>query len=862
MNAPDTPPLPPSLRHDEMRSPDGSVRSAWQGLARQIQRTPLEAMSERIAQIERRIQEDGITHNAHGGVDRPWPLDLIPLIVSAQDWAPLAAGLAQRARLLNALLADLHGAQDSLRSGLLPPALVYGQHGFLWPCHGLQPPRGLWLLQLAVDVARAPDGRWWVLADRTQSPAGMGYALENRLIISRAFPDLFARLRVHHLADFFRQQRDSLAALAPTEAGETPHIALLTTGPAQATYFEQVFLARYLGLPLVEGQDLTVRSGQVLLRTLSGLKRVHVLLRWPDDALCDPLELRGDAFAGVAGLLQAVRAGQVLVANALGSGVVGCNALSGFLPGLCQHLLGEALLLPGVATWWCGEAATLATVRERVLEPDPDRADVLVKPAYPSQKMPAVFVSDLSASERQALWARITAQPRAYVVQESVRLSQAPVWPRQRPTQGDALAALQPRPLILRGYVTVTPEGRYTAMPGGLARVAADLSTRDVSLQRGGASKDVWVLSSGSVSDFTLLAPSVGVRDLVRSGANLSSRATENLFWLGRHSARVEHSARLLRVAINRLVDQGLASPPLAPVLALARALGYLPPARSGETEGDEGREEGRDEARDEAPADRFGLLQAIHDPRQGGSLASHILGMSGSASQVRERLSTDHWHTLGQLQREQRRTHSHPPALDEAIGVLDRVLTLASSLTGFALDNMTRDIGWHFLAVGRRMERLVFYSGAIAHRLVQPPDTAGLDWLLDLADSGITYRSRYPRTPELLPVIDLIVFDPHNPHSVLFQGLALQDDLGWLERTLPGDAAGFTAVLHGPLAALQAFDLTALEPGDSERLAQGAQDLAQALHALTAAAVQVADVLGRRCFTHADDVSQQTLAL
>lgn len=826
-------------RYDELLDVEGEVRPHWQQFFSHIDSVSPEEMHHRLDFVDRRIQENGVTYNVYAdpnGSDRPWALDPLPLIIPPEEWAVVDAAVAQRARLFNAILADLYGEQRLLAEGLLPPALVYGQHGYLWPCHGVRPPGGIWLHHYAVDLARSPDGRWWVIADRTQAPSGAGYALENRLIVSHVFPEMFRDLRVEHLAGFFRDQQDGLAALAPVEGDEQPHIVLLTPGPYNETYFEHAYLARYLGYPLVEGQDLTVRGDTLYLKTLRGLKRVHVVLRRQDDDYCDPLELRGDSALGIPGLLNVVRAGRVAIANALGSGLLGSGALMGFLPGICEHLLGEPLAMPSVATWWCGEKPALDYVREHFDE-------LVIKPAYPTQRMDPVFGNELSDEARAEMLRRIEARPHAYVAQEMVDLSQAPTWSRAHERR------LLARPVGLRAYAVNTPEG-YSVMPGGLARVATGASTRIISMQRGGASKDAWVLTDGPVSDFTLLKPSVGVRDLVRSGANLSSRVVENLFWLGRYSERFDDSARMLRVALSRLVEAGgEKTPAVETALELAKLLGILPTP----------------EEDDEPPpvGGEHVLLEAIYDPNQPGSLAGNIRSLMWSATHVRERLSLDHWHSLNRLQREQSAAQKKHPSLTEAIAFLDRVLGVSSSLTGFAMDNMTRDDGWRFLIIGRRLERLSFLCQTVIHFLrIEAARNAGcLEWLLEMSDSIITYRSRYSRLPELLPVLDLLVFDDSNPHGVLFQGQVLERYLERLSRELgmPRDDR-----LGEALRQLQHFDLLRFEYDPSIVVRQGSpiESLVAILEELDYAAGHLSDILAMRFFTHVGNVSRQTMAL
>jgi len=433
-----------------------------------------------------------------------------------------------------------------LRGGLLPPELMLGCPAFLRPVHGALPPGNIHLHLYAADLARSPDGSFWVLADRTQAPSGAGYALENRIVVSRLLPQLFRDCRVERLAPFFSALRESLASLAP-RGREQPRVVLLTPGAYNETYFEHAYLARYLGYTLVEGADLTVRDQHVFLKTLGGLERVDVILRRMDDGFCDPLSLRSDSSLGIAGLVRAARKGNVTIANALGSGLVDSPALLAFLPGLCLRLLDEPLRLPSVATWWCGEEHALRYVIDHLPE-------LVIKPAFfgPAAPQP-VFGGALSVEERAELARRIQARPGAFIGQEQVALSTAPVW---------AGEGVQPRHTSLRTFLARAGDG-YVAMPGGLTRVSSSRDSLVVSMQHGGGSKDTWVLASGLPSSLSLLRPAGGRVEIVRTGADLPSRVADNLFWLGRYAERAEGTARLLRSVIMRLTEdhRGTRSP-------------------------------------------------------------------------------------------------------------------------------------------------------------------------------------------------------------------------------------------------------------------------------------------------------------
>lgn len=815
---------PASARYDEMLGAPGAPRAHWQRLHDTLVASTDEAMRERALWVRRRVRENGVTYNVYDdseGASRPWELDMVPFILPADEWAGIEAAVAQRATLLNRILVDVYGEQRLLAEGLLPPALIYGHAGFLRPSRGAPAPGGTLLHVYAADLARSPDGRWWVMDDRTQAPSGAGYALENRLVISRLFPELFRDLKVQRLADFFAALRDSIALWAPA-GREAPVTVLLTPGPLNETYFEHTYLARYLGLPLVEGSDLTVREGKVWLRTLSGLQRVHAILRRLDDDYCDPLELRSDSALGIPGLVDAVRRGNVLVANALGSNLLESGALLGFLPKLCEKLLGEALRMPSVGTWWCGEAPALEDAIARLDQ-------LVIKSAYPQARVDPMFGEDLDERGRKRVVQMLRARPGMYVAQELVRLSQAPVCDRDDPRR---LAA---RAIGLRVYACATPNG-YAVMPGGLTRVATGPDARVISMQRGGSSKDTWVLTTGQVSTLTLLRREVRPQDLVRTGLNLSSRVVENLFWFGRQAERCDDTARLLRVALVRLIEESAAERErIWPVIAaLLRHSGVL-------TE--------EEAAADEAAMARLLRAAIVDDSRPG--LAGSLRSLLGVASQLRERLSMDNWHTLNQMQRRLARSMGRPLALPDALTELDVDIAAFMTLSGFALDGMTRDHGWRFLSMGRRIERLQFLCGALQQALAGPAD-ADLVWLLELADSSITYRSRYMARPEWLPVLDLLVRDGTNPRSIAFQLKGLHDFLG---RISDAYGEGVDEKLKDAVAGLEGLD-----PGADLR--HGSARLAQLLGEWHDASFRLSEQIGLRFFSHVGEVNRQTFGV
>ena len=786
-------------RYDELLEADGSVRGHWRPLIERLVRGDAQAVRRGVDIARRLIVENGVTYNVYAdpqGRDRPWALDPLPLLLTALEWQEIERGVIQRAQVLDAMLADLYGPQRLLAAGVVPPQLPFGHPNFLWPCQHFAPRDGRWLHVYGVDISRSADGRWWALADRTQTPSGMGYALENRQIVTRIFPELAGDLRARPLGGFFGALRDYLLGQAP--AGEGALAVVLTPGPFNETYFEHAYLARQLGLPLVEGQDLTVRQEMVYLKTLGGLHRVHAILRRLDDDFCDPVELRADSALGVPGLLSAVRAGNVLVANALGSGVLESAAWMGFMPAASQRLLGEPLALPSVATWWCGEPAALDFVLRNL-----DR--LVIKPSFPNQRFDAVFGRDLDAAARADLLARIQARPYGYVAQERLAFSQAPVW------RVGAVPGIAARALGIRVYAIATPSG-YRVMPGGLARIASDEAVDVVSMQRGGGSKDVWVLAprSGGGEE----APEAGDARGQGRHDELPSRLVENLFWLGRYSERCECKARLLRATLA-----ARANSVLWPVTVEAcRHFGVV--------------------MRDEEPL-------ALDNPL---GLGADLQRLAACAAQVRSRLSAENWRAVGVLQREFAEAAT---AGEDDRETLDRMLLSLAGLAGFAMDDMTQDDGWRFLMLGRRLERLQFLAELLGRFLGRAamPTQPDLEWLLDIGDSTITYRTRYQTSPQLRATIELLVFDAANPRALAFQWQSIHRALVQLCATLGGTPED---ALLEPIAALEALEFSLVDAGTTGTTASR-QRIGEQLLGLAASAGRLSDRLSLRHFSLID---------
>ncbi len=710
-------------------SGNGRLRPHWQPFVGQLATLGLAELRQRWEKAKHLIRENGITYNVYGdprGMDRLWELDPLPLLIAPSDAAVIESGLIQRARLLNLVLADLYGPQTLLSGGILPPQLVFGHPGFLRPCHGLKLPLDRHLQLYAADRRDVRPRRFDLRPWRTDSNALGQRRLRSRncIVLSRMLPEASSadcqRAAVGSL--FQHRPATPLRAIAPHDR-DNPRIVLLTPGPYNETYFEQAFLARYLGYALVEGSDLTVRDNRVYLKLLGGLQPVDVILRRLDDTYCDPLELRRDSFLGVPGLVQAVRAGNVALANPLGSGLIESPALLAYLPGVCRHLLGEELKIPSVATWWCGDPGALQHVLANLPE-------MVIKPTVGSRRSEPIFGEKLSVPELATLTETIRSRPDDFVGQEQLALSTAPVL-------GDG--GLRPRHFTLRAFLAAS-DSTYAIMPGGLTRIAASADTLVVSLQKGGGSKDTWVLSADPVSTFSLLPVTVQPVALSRDGDDLPSRAADNLFWLGRYIDRVEATVRLLRGILSRAAEQsGSSEAPEIPALlwALGKTTGTDPWIGGLGTD-------------ERLRALEHDIATILGNSEINGTLAASIHTLLRIARKVRDRLSLDMWKILSTL--ELPALGSHPPGhgppgarLAAVNEVLDQTVINLAAFGGLVAESMTHGQGWRFLDMGRKLERAVQIAVLLRSTLVvvRVPEPPLLEAILEITDSSMTYRRR-----------------------------------------------------------------------------------------------------------------------
>ncbi len=706
---------------DELVDSTGAMRPAWAELIAHMSALSPEQMAEAVARGEQHLADAGVFFRNQGDKDlasRDWPFSAVPVLLPEAEWREIEAGLIQRADLLEQVVADLYGPNQLIAEGHLPARLIAENPEWLRPMVGVQPRGGHFLHFVAFEIGRGPDGRWWVLSDRTDAPSGAGFALENRVAAIQVFPELYERSKVHRLAAFFRAFRDGLDQMRENPAARG---AILTPGPLTDTYYEQAYIARYLGLMLLEGEDLLVENGQLWLRTVSGLLPIDVLWRRMDGIWADPLELREESALGTPGLLAAVRQGSVTMVNALGVGVLETQALMAFLPAISKALTGSPLKLPNVATWWCGQPAELAHVRKHAHR-------MMVGPAmstrmpYESQVRHAIGGQMRHGSGHPSddadLHDWLTENARALMGKELVKLSTTPVYENGR---------LVPRPMTVRVFLARTATG-WQAMPGGFARIGTGTDTTAISMRHGGTVADVWVVSDKPVDTVSLMPPTTG--PFVRAQPDaLPSRAADNLFWLGRYTERCEGLLRLMRAYHNR-VDEAASAPLLGALSARLKTYGV-----------------------------------DTDEPLPQGILAT-ISAAVYSASQIRDRFSVDGWAALKDLEKSMTRISRNAHRGSDAAHVMSVMLRKIAGLSGLVHENMIRSTGWQFLTIGRSLERAAMtadlLSGVEDH-------SGGLDLAIEVGDSIMIHRQRYSVFTSRHSVIDLLALDESNPRSIHF---------------------------------------------------------------------------------------------
>jgi len=738
--------------YDEMYATENKALPYWERFMAALNSMGSEKLELRRREAQRLLRENGVTYNVYGdsqNLTRPWRLDPVPLLISSEEWLVIEAGLKQRADLLDLILKDIYGKQNLLKKGLLPAELVFGHEGFLHSCVGTLHNQKRHLTIYSANLARGPNGMMWVLDDRTQAPSGSGYALENRTVMARVLPDIFRETQVHRLSGFFKSLHKGLVDIAPNNK-EDPRIVIMTPGPLNETYFEHAYLAAYLGYTLVQGGDLTVRDGRVWLKSLAGLQAVDVILRRVDDSFCDPLEFRSESKLGVAGLLEVVRRGNVAIANPFGSSVLENPALLAFLPRLARYYLNEELKLPSIATWWCGQRRE----REFVLQ---HLDSLVIKPINRSIGNQTVFGGSLSSKEKDYLRGQILAKPHLFIGQERVSFSTLPAFIDHQ---------IEPRNAVLRNFVVACGDN-YEVMPGGLTRVARQKDNFIVSNQAGGISKDTWVLASEPDKPVSLWTQPKRHQLIDAVTEPLTSRAADNLFWVGRHLERTEAVTRLLRsILVNFRVSSESKDPIDNECLnVLLRTLTQVTGTYPGFINGDE--------ALLNKPVPE--LFSLVKDGYRKGSLTANIQAFFQAAFSIRDLWSQDTWRSVDNIQRRwQQRVISNEINVDQLPNHLDDLITDIVAFTGLTSESMTREAAWLMMDSGRRLERalalIALMRSTLALKHGDVLQNQVLEAVLVSTDSLTIYQRRYRSYIQLPLVLELLLLDVTHPRSVAYQ--------------------------------------------------------------------------------------------
>lgn len=812
---------PPAL-HDEVFAADGEARDHWQYLLHSLATLGPEALNERERKARRILRDDGATYNDYSRpqTSRPWQMDPIPLLIDSEEWADIESGLQERAELLNLVLKDIYGERQLIRRGIIPPELVYSHSGFLRPCQDISVPGEHQLIQYAADMVRGPDGNMRIVADRSQSPSGTGYALENRTVMSRVFPSLFRDSHVHRLSLYFQRLRAKLSELNPSP--DIPRIVILSPGSYNETYFEQAYLANYLGFSLVQGSDLTVQDGYVWVKALDGLRRVDVILRRVDDNYCDPVELRADSRLGIPGLLEVIRAGRIVVANPLGSSVLENPALLRYMPAISRFFLGREPRLQAVDTYWCGDASD----REFVLA---NLQQLVLKPTSRSASRPTVYGPELSTQQLADWRLKIIKNPLRFAAQEFISPSSLPVWEDSE---------FKPRTLVLRSYA-VASGSSYSVMPGGLTRAGKGQAGALISNQLGSISKDTWVLASEPEKQLSLRSDTEAPSQVQPwDGLGLPSRVVENLFWVGRYAERSESALRLLRTVFVEL--HGIEPLPPATYPMLLRTVTHLTTTYPGFV-GDNGSQLVNPEPE---------LLAVVSDRGRPGSIAFTLNAMLVAADEIKEILSADTQRVINDVRDElDQLDNSMQADIDSAPEeALDPLVTVLLALSGLSHESMMRGYGWLFMEMGRRLER-VWQTASLVRSLLVPVVSARdeevlLESILLSVEGLISYRRRYNGQMTVANGLELLLLEPVNPRSLLYQLDLLASHMDELPLS-DGDRglASYSRKILEASTSLQLSDPAALAEYNDSRVRQELDLLMAGIQQLiTDAATEITD--------------------
>lgn len=748
---------------DELLDREGKLRPAYVDYLAELESLGRFEFTRRWTQAKRAVRDNGIAYSGYSGNaarPRTWTLDPIPIMLESADWERIQSAVTQRARMLNAVIRDLYGPQTLIHNGMLPAELVLSDPNFFRGYRNMPLADEDYLHLYAADITRSPDGNWWVVADRTEAPTGLGYALEHRIVMSRMSSKAFRNAKVQRLAPFFAQLQKTLQSLA-SQNKDNPRVVLLSDGPVNPYHLEDAYLARYLGYLLVEDGDLAVRSSQVMLKTLGGLQRVDVVLRHQNSSECDPLV--HNTVTGVAGLTQAARAKEVAIANPLGGGLLESAAYMAYSRQLCKAVLNEELELPNVATWWCGEPKGLEYVLSHL-------GQLTIHPAYRRRGQDEATRRELQAMSHDRLADTIRANPREFAAQEKVERSGVPVWGGQ----------LKSQRLAIRCYA-VKDDSSYTVLEGGLGRITKTLEPLELSIRTGEVSKDVWVLSKKPVPFFTLLKDPSKASEVRRSGADLPSRVADNLFWFGRRLVRAESHARLLYIMSDRISGE-IRSDEHPEIPMLLRCMASEGLIEAGYAVSDMQR----------SLPEIGGVLPKFIFSDQPDSLQSGVRQLVRLGAKVRDRLSIQAWRVIQRVDDAVNARIRKNLSVGDLLETSDELLMHLAALSGIFMESMTRSHVFQFLDLGRRIERSQQILSIVVNcQLDQSTPRRVLETVLELGVSLMTHRSRYLSNVHPAGVLDLVLTDETNPRSLAYQFSKMKAHIDELPRDQ--DAPGFT---------------------------------------------------------------------
>ena len=757
--------------YDEVLDKNGQVKPYWKGLFDTLESIGIEELELRNQEIVKKLRENGVTYNVYDSnkeSNRAWKLDPIPFLIHESEWKSIEKGLKQRAHLLDLILKDLYGPQSLIKNAIIPAELVFDNSGFLLPCFDIRQKHDKQLLNYAVDLARGPDGKMWLLDNRTQAPSGAGYALENRIVMSKVIPELNTKTYRSRLSPYFSQLQQTVDTLG-NNTNENPNVVFLTPGPGNETYFEHVYLSSYLGYTLVQGNDLLVRDGFVWLKSIDQLERVDVIIKRLDDEWCDPLELRRDSLLGIPGLLQVIRLGNVSVVNPPGTSILENYGLMAFMQNACKFLLKEPLLMPSVATWWCGQTKELNFVLANLPK-------LIIKKTNRKQGFRSIYGRLLKIEQLEDLKKLILKNPKDFVAQEEVSLSTTPSF---------IDGSIEPRYAAIRAFL-ITEGDDYKVMQGGLTRSSAVKDKFEISNQLGGISKDTWVITDSPIEYHEKSIERKNTNNQLNN--SLTSRNAENLFWLGRLCERTMALRSFLKIILSRLNENVTKHSNKQPefLVVLLKSLTHLTQTYPGFVgkEVKDG-ETFDNEAIFENPIAE--LLLLINDPTKMGSVVYNLQSLLNTINQVSEKWNHDTRRIINLVDDSLfvlKKTNTNN--INYVNHSLDKLHIRLFSFYGNIYETLPRDNGFYLLETGKNVERILslisVFRSTFNFKKIEEEEAVLMEAILENHHLLAQYRNIYKSHLSLKAVINMVFLEKNLPYTLTY----LLDTLSYYLSKLP----------------------------------------------------------------------------